>query len=302
MNSLIKYKFGRNKKENIIDDNDINSAWEWINREFPFQGYIRSERKDSYFVMPKAVMRYIKKGSELLDFGAGPCDKTAILAIMGYKVVAFDDLQDDWHQYKDNKDKILKFASKAGIDYVVKCDKNAFNFNRKRFDGIILNNVIEHLNCSPRHLVNNLLPYLKSNGVLFIDVPNAVNLRKRIDVVRGRTNYPSFQGFYWSDNPWRGHIREYVYDDLVKMSQFLGLEMLELRSHHYHLELLGKIKRNIFKLICKGFPSMRESWLLICRKPDDWKQRNTPSARELMEVYQKQYYQYIANDQNKDNE
>ena len=32
-----------------------------------------------------------KKGSLILDFSAGPFDKTAMLSLVGYKVTAFDD-------------------------------------------------------------------------------------------------------------------------------------------------------------------------------------------------------------------
>ena len=61
---------------------------------------------------------------------------------------------------------------------------------------------------------------IKPNGFLIIDVPNAANLRKRIDLLFGRTNYPPFEAYYRSSNPYRGHIREYVYGDLEKLGEF----------------------------------------------------------------------------------
>ena len=44
---------------------------------------------------------------------------------------------------------------------------------------------------------------------------DASNIRKRIDLLLGKTNLPPFDGYYWSPDPWRDHNREYVLDDTL---------------------------------------------------------------------------------------
>jgi SAM-dependent methyltransferase len=230
-----------------------------------------------------------------LDFGAGPCDKTAMLSRLGYDVTAFDDLGDYWYNFDGNRENILGYAAKAGIKYRLPDENGNVEFPDDYYDAIILNNVIEHLHDSPRRLLNKVLCSLKTGGFIFIDVPNAANLRKRIDLLRGKTNYPSFDSFYWSSYPWRGHVREFVKDDLIKLGQFLGLKMVDISSHHYHLDAISPLCRKIFVLVCKLLPSLRESWLLVAKKPVEWKPRNAPTEAEATAAYGKQYFKYDRN-------
>jgi len=136
------------------------------------------------------------------------------------------------------------------------------------------------------------LESLKTDGFIFIDVPNAANLRKRLDILRGKTNYPSFESFYWSSYPWRGHVREFVRNDLEKLGRFLDLEELEISFHHYHLDSVGPNMRRLFKTICRIFPSFCESLLYVGRKPVDWCPRNEPNDKEAASAFRKQYFRY----------
>ena len=274
----------------------LDEAWQWVNREFPFSDYIPAARKESYFEITQAVAKWLPIGSHILDFGAGPCDKTAMLSLTGYEVTAFDDLGDDWHNFGDNRKKILDYATNAGIKYVTPDINGNFAFPSHYFDAIVLNNIIEHLHDSPRKLLNTLLESLKTEGIIFVDVPNAVNLRKRLDVLRGKTNYPSIESFYWSSYPWRGHVREYTWNDLDSLGNFLGLEVLEISPHHYTLERLGPFMRFLFKAICRIFPSFRENWLFVGKKPAGWNARNEPSDKEAAEMIKKKYYKHDKND------
>jgi len=271
---------------------ELEEAWEWVTREFPFSGYIRPARKESYFEMPKAISKWIAKGSPILDFGAGPCDKTSLLSLIGYKITAFDDMGDEWFNFGDNRRKILNYAEKTGIQYVLPNANNSFTFPHNHYDAIVLNNVIEHLHESPRHLLNCLLSYLKSNGYLFIAVPNAANLRKRISLLFGKTNYSAFDYYYWSPGVWRGHIREYVKKDLILLAHFLGLKIVELSTHHYHLEVLPKKLRWFFVGLCKLSPGLRESWMLVAQKPSYWNPRFKPTHKVFYRAFGRQYYTY----------
>lgn len=265
-------------------------AFDWIQDNFPFENYIPQARMSSYFEMPDAIFKYCGTDAKILDFGAGPCDKTAMLSLRGFDVTAYDDFGDNWYKKDGNKDKILEFAKNSGINYKMPDKDGNFNFEEKSFDVLILNNIIEHLHNSPRDFINELLKFLKPGGYLIVDVPNAANFRKRIDLLLGRTNYPSFSSYYWSPNPWRGHNREYVKNDLVQLNDYLKLNMMEVSDHHYHLDKLSKFATIIFKLICKIIPGVRESWIYVGQKPEGWMPNLIPSQKELEDANKKNYF------------
>ena len=131
---------------------------------------------------------------------------------------------------------------------------------------IMLNDVIEHLHNSPRSLLESLIERLKYNGILFVTVPNAGNIRKRINLLIGKTNMPPFSEYYWCQDPWRGHIREYVYDDLKKLAKYLNLKDVKVQGENHMLERIPKVFRPIFLFITTIFPGWRDSWSLIAKK------------------------------------
>jgi len=103
---------------------------------------------------------------------------------------------------------------------------------------VMCHDVLEHLHDSPRELLNDLAELIKPTGLLFITVPNAVNIRKRISVLVGNTNHPRFDTYYWYPGPWRGHVREYVRKDLELLCQYLGFTIEQLNGCHHMLHVL----------------------------------------------------------------
>jgi SAM-dependent methyltransferase len=263
-------------------------AAEIVNKSFPIAGYMSADSNEvrrSYFNIVNTVLKYLPAGRSILDFGSGPCDKTAILQTMGYKCSAYDDLQDDWHQNPGNREKIIAFAQNAGIDFKLATDYS-LPFEQNHFDMVMMHSVIEHLHDSPRELLNSLLELAKPDGFLFITVPNAVNIRKRIAVLFGKTNLTNYEEYYWHSDPWRGHIREYVKDDLVKVSKYLDLEILELRSCDHMMEnRLSNLTRPVYLGLTSIFRGWKDSWLLLARKKPGWQPRRNISKEDQYRIF-----------------
>jgi len=249
---------------------------------FPFEGYMESA-EDAYRNVARAVLKHLPPGGKILDFGCGPCDKTAVLQALGFVCSGYDDLDDDWHHLDGNRQKILSFARESGIDFRL-ADGGAFPFDMHSFDMIMMHGVLEHLKESPRDLLNDLLELLKPGGLLFVTVPNAVNIRKRIHVLLGRTNLPAFDLYYWSPSPWRGHIREYTKGDLLQLSRNLGLHVLELRGCHHMLRKIPQALRPAFRVLTAVFSGWRDSWVLVARKPPDWRPKKTLPPEQLTRI------------------
>lgn len=269
-------------------------AIQLVIQRFPFEGYMTSgtTTKGVYSAIANTALRYLQPGSKILDFGCGPCDKTAVLQFLGFQCSGYDDLYDDWHKIPGNKGRILAFTKECGIDFRL-ANGNVFPFKRKWFDMIMLHDVLEHLHDSPRDLLNDLLELVKPEGLLFVTVPNAVNIRKRIDVFWGKTNLPRFESYYWYPGSWRGHIREYVRDDLVKLSEYLGLEVLDLKGCDHMLEKLPNVVRPVYLFMTKVFTGCKDSWLLVARKRQGWISKKTLPRDELARILGKSTsYQY----------
>lgn len=248
-----------------------------VRDEFPFPGYVSSD-DTGYLATVEPVLRHLKPGARVLDFGSGPCDQTAILQLLGFRCSAWDDLQDEWHLVGDNRQKILAFAEKMGIDFRL-ADGGPLPFEKQAFDLVMLIAVLEHLHDAPRELLNDLLELLRPGGYLYIMVPSAVNIRKRLSVLVGHTNYARYGSYYWyPGKTWRGHVREYTRHDLRQLAGFLGLSIVELRSCHKMLEVVPRRLRQAYLLATALFPGWRDSWLLLARKGADWQPRRTPDA------------------------
>ncbi len=249
---------------------------------FPFPSYMsrRYDIRNAYLNIADTVMRYLRPGAKILDFGSGPCDKTAVLQILGYQCSAWDDLQDDWHKREGERNKILAFAHTLGIDFRL-ANQSKFSFRPEAFDMVMMHDVLEHLHDSPRDLLNDLLSLCKPRGYLFITVPNAANIRKRIDLLFGKTNYQRYELYYWYPNPWRGHIREYVKDDLVQLSKYLNVEILEIRGCDHMLVRIPKWAQRLYCTATDCFKGLKDSWSLVVRKEANWVAKKTLPCKEL---------------------
>lgn len=247
---------------------------------FPFDGYFEADLA-AHLTVGEIVERYLSKGARLYDFGAGACDKTAVAAALGCACTAMDDLGDDWYRRGDKAMKIKEFAASQGIAF-----SEAFTPPEENaFDMVMLNDVMEHIHDSPRELLNALVAGLKTGGLLFITVPNLANIRKRLDILRGRTNLAPYDLYYWYEGPWRGPQREYVRGDLEALCRNLGLDVVELRTVHHMLGKLPSVALPVYKAVTSVFTGWRDTWLLVARKPPGWSPRLTIPKDEFARIY-----------------
>lgn len=254
-----------------------------VRQNCPFEGHMNPAKR-AYRDIARTVLKYLEPPARILDFGAGTCDKTAILSALGFECSACDDCGDHWYMLPGNREKIFTFAHNFNIRYCVIDDETNLPFEKGEFDMLMMHDVLEHLHDSPRELVNDLLEFVKPEGYLFVTVPNAVNLMKRARVVFGRTNLPSFQYYYWYPNPWRGHVREYVRDDLVKLTEYLDLDCTELRSCHHLVHGVPVFLRPVWVAVTNIFTGGRDSWLLVAKKKPGWTPKKSLPQEELYAI------------------
>ena len=264
---------------------DIGAAMARAEEAFPFKDYITKGKRQGILYVVGQVARHCQRADPaLLDIGSGPMDITAVFAQLGYACCAIDDLSDPWHRRGNNLDAILDFAQRMGIRFHLQSiGEYSIPFARDSFDVVTLNGVIEHLHESPRGILNAAGSHLRSGGLLCITMPNAVNLRKRLSVLRGWTNYPPVDQLFLSPGPWRGHVREYTLAETARLCEMAGYQVAAASTFEsIAYDKLKGLARRVYLLLGCAIPTLRSGLCVIARKPDHW----TP-AKDDPEAYRK---------------
>ncbi|MEW6494261.1 MAG: class I SAM-dependent methyltransferase [Cyanobacteriota bacterium] len=241
---------------------------------FPFDNYLSPDFPHEALTLVTSVVNILGdfKG-KLLDIGSGSMNFTAVFAKCGFDCYAVDDLNDPWHLIGNNVNLLKKYASDLNITFH-RQDPSDYTipFEKESFDVVMLNAVIEHLHESPRNLLNAAFEFTKPQGIVVVTMPNSVNLRKRLSVLLGKTNYPDIKGFYHSKGTWRGHIREYTLAETVYILKEVGGEVILSKTFHLNInsKLTNRVVRKIYELITAVVPTLRDGILVIARKPLNW--------------------------------
>jgi 2-polyprenyl-3-methyl-5-hydroxy-6-metoxy-1,4-benzoquinol methylase len=274
----IANQLDQSHKERSVDSNfrvclDPKDALNLVLERFPFKNYI-DPSSNSHLSTASCVRRHLSPRAKILDFGSGPCDKTGVLQAMGFECSALDDLQDAWHLKGDCRTRVQAFAEDAGIHFTLaRPGSTGFTYPKEHFDMVVLNDVVEHLHDSPRELLNDLLELVAPNGLMLITVPNAGNIRKRLALLCGGTNYQRFDTYYWYPGKWRGHVREYVKSDLLRLSDYLNVEVLELHGCDQMLSGLAGLPRAVYLGVTNVLKGWKDTWILVARKRPGWMPR-----------------------------
>lgn len=263
----------------VSNELSFDAAIRLVGERLPLHGHSREEwiatyaarHRDAYEHIISTIERHLPRGSQILDFGAGLCDKTVLVQLRGYRCTAADDFGNPLNTEEGYSEGVRDFARSFGVE--VAQVEGDLPFSPHSFDMVMMHDVIEHLHDSPRELLNDLVERLRPGGLLFITVPSAVNIRKRIDVLFGRSNLPRYDTYYWYPGPWRGHVREYARGDLEALNTFLGMNLVELHPCHHMLSVVPKRILPLYRAVTAVFRDWRDSWCYVGRKPLDWKSR-----------------------------
>ena len=264
------------------DKKVVERAIRDVQAGYPFPG-IFEETVDTVKALVNLLQNLAPIGGRLLDIGCGALDKTVVFQRTGYQCFACDDFQDPWHRRSENLDPVLAFAKELGVEVYSQVEDHTIPWEEASFDVVTITNVIEHLNESPRELLNFAGRYLKPEGLLVVCMPNSVNLRKRLAVLRGSSNYTPVRGFYEYVGPWRGHVREFTFGETRQIVEWTGFDIVYKSTFHGLLNrrLANRLLRIVFKAMCVPFPGYRDSLLVAARKPAGWTPRQPdPNAMD----------------------
>lgn len=169
-------------------------------------------------------------GGTVMDIGGGTGFFTMCVAALGRKAVLVDDFGDDsLHEDAD----YVKALRGAGVE-VLNRDVIALGLGwpENSVDLITSFDSMEHWHASPKALFAEVMTVLRPGGWFLLGVPNAHNLRKRIETPLGRAKWSQMAD--WYEKPvFRGHVREPDVADLRYIAADMGLTDVTIMGRNW---------------------------------------------------------------------
>jgi SAM-dependent methyltransferase len=188
---------------------------------------------------------------KLVDLGGGLNVFNGVLSKLGASITVFDIFEHDlgWIGGTDpthfeelcrRRKEILAEAGVAFVNHDVCSLSLSDYFEMNSIDAVTSYHCLEHLHQSPKTVLESALMVLKPGGSLLIEVPNALNLLKRVKVLLGETNYGRYSDYYCSEN-FTGHVREYSVADLGELANNLGMRQYRIYGRNWYGTLFTRL-------------------------------------------------------------
>jgi SAM-dependent methyltransferase len=174
----------------------------------------------------------------VLDLGGGLSPFAPLLASLGYAVTMIDDFGGGGGIEPDTRSGDLavieRFRGTGGVR-IIEGDflHSALPLDDASVDVVTSFHSIEHWHSSPMSMFSEIRRVLRPGGHVVIGCPNAVNLRKRLWVLFGRTNHCSLREWYYDGSPFRGHVREPTVNDLRELLAWNGFEVVDVFGRNF---------------------------------------------------------------------
>jgi len=115
-------------------------------------------------------------------------------------------------------------------------EKGCFPYPDDSFDLVMNFGVMEHIEPPTCHFWNELNRITKRGGMIFIDNPNPLNLRKRINSVCGVNPNNEIEEWLNQQPIFTGHYREHTSEELVYSAEQSGFFVLKTGGFNFILE------------------------------------------------------------------
>ncbi len=234
------------------------------------------------------VAALLPPGGTVLDVGTGYGLVPRILQRLGFRAISTD------FPTTGGKGPLQRLIDLGMEGHFLQVGTEPLPLPDASVDVVFVGNVIEHLPHSPRPFMADMKRVLKPGGHLVMDTKNAVDLKTRLKMLFGISNWPPIESIYDLDfNP--HHHKEYTLAELKKLLGLSGFKNVQGYSFetvfHRSLKKLGRIQsmgaprseltqfgtgfnwrhpyeyaRLVALLVTKFFPNLRDSILVTGQK------------------------------------
>jgi SAM-dependent methyltransferase len=155
------------------------------------------------------------------------------MSLLGYQVK----IVDKYSLYAETfKEAILRIAEANRIEVfdldIVAEDLTPLGVN----DVVLLMAVVEHLNGTPRALMEAARRCLGDDGALVFEVPNLAAFAKRVRLLFGCSPLPDYATYFASGYPFLGHNREMTVSEVRYLLEHTGFRIERMDCYDYHLQ------------------------------------------------------------------
>jgi SAM-dependent methyltransferase len=233
------------------------------------EGKLYDISKEEYLIsLYGSVDRYsiiadaLKGRKRVLDIGSGNGLLLSILHEFGHECYALD-----WTDVHKNRNPEI-FSNRNIVFKKCFVEIDPFPFEDNFFDAVTCCQVLEHFTHSHLHAIKEINRILKPGGMVELDVPNAVDLRNRLRVLRGKHITWDYEKDYLYKEPikYKGHSffdrhnREFTKNELkilLNAGGFKDINVYYLKSSKYRPGL-GRI-RSLGSALRDVIPPFRKS-------------------------------------------
>lgn len=182
------------------------------------------------------VGRKLPPGGSLLDVGSGLGFIPRYFHRLGYKVISVD------FPGTGGVDALKALMSLGIQGHYVHVGAEPVPLPDNSLDVVFVGNVIEHLPESPKQFMTDLKRVLKPGGHLVMDTKNAMDLKTRLKVLAGISNWaPLISYYHLGIHP--HHHKEYTLAELGQLFELSGFQHIErLAEEFFFLLSLKKLK------------------------------------------------------------
>lgn len=239
------------------------SAWQ---QNILFDRALEQETKDFLTSIDRfAVIAYrLRCAPIVLDVGSSTGILAAILKMLGHEVYAVD--------FFDQSLRNVYVKSRI-IFHVCNIEADPLPFESEFFDAVTCCQTLEHFTHAHLLPVVEMKRVLKPRGLLEIDVPNAVGIRNRWRVIRGKHLTWDYEKHYLNPRAsmYRGreyypdrHNREFTKDELSLLLHRAGFSKVEVEYLRDETVRLGPSKlKSIGSWIRNTWPQGRKTLMGI---------------------------------------
>jgi len=215
------------------------------------------------------------KDASVLDIGCHRCAQLLVFKKHGVNDLEGIDIEpcEKAMWLKEPKNFDIYWGNEPGKIkfHVFDVDQENLSYDTNSKSIIIFNQVIEHLH-NPFRVMSEISRVLKPGGLVMIGTPNVANLKNRILLLFGKSNYWSLENFLKfrdSTQKFNGHIREYTMEELEEFCKMYGLKIIDksfiasqIKSNFPKSKIIYKIYRFVEKLV----PRFRFQLCVIAQK------------------------------------
>lgn len=207
-----------------------------LRRFAPFLAY---EPRMEFYVRLAAETGQLAPGKFLVDLGCGLSLFGLLCRMYGPEVACVDDFGGGGGIAPGGVTALPPLLEWAKDAHGMRFDSMDFietplPFGSGSVDLVTCFHSLEHWHHSPRRLFSEIVRILKPGGSLILATPNAANLRKRLFLLGGKSNFPELKEWYFEGDPvFRGHVREPVLQDLENLMVWNGLRVTDRQGRNF---------------------------------------------------------------------